>query len=71
MQTQPRPRPAIWFGDYVTQKVGSPKWVVARRTPRLEGRGHEAFISPAKYRALIASFRAEFPVEANAYFGAA
>lgn len=38
--------------DYMIQRLNGRKWVVARKSARLEARGYEVFLSQAAYIAL-------------------
>lgn len=38
--------------EYMVQRLNGRKWVVARRSDRLEARGYEVFLSQSAYRAM-------------------
>jgi hypothetical protein len=49
------------FTDWLEQKLGTRKWVVAERlTKRLRDKGYVLAVSQKKYRALMAEHAQEF-----------
>jgi hypothetical protein len=45
---------AMMVLDFMAQRFSGRKWVVARKSPRLEARGYEVFLSQKAYRAMTA-----------------
>jgi hypothetical protein len=57
----------LTFSDYIAERVGTRKWVVAARlTPRLKAKGYEAALSPTRYSQIEHEYRCPHGYDAEA-----